>query len=141
MDIGIQFLGKKMKTNYLGFKFRSSSYLHQGFFSQIPQVGRVLRSPALIGDCLRGDVALLQKCCYKWQPWKCLGLDVTNLIIYIYIYIYINGSKNPRSHNFFLFNYFFGQVVKIRPKRKEKTLNFTCAWFLELFVTSSRGAF
>jgi hypothetical protein len=32
------------------------------------------------------------------------------------------------------------QVVKIHSTRKEKTLNFTCAWFLELFVTSSHGA-
>ncbi len=49
------------------------------------------------------------------------------------------AEKNPESHNFFLCNFFFCQVVKIRPKRKEKTLNFTCAWFLELFVTSSHG--
>ncbi len=79
------------ENRLFGIKFRSSSYLHQGLFSQIPQVGRLLRSPALISDCLRGDVAHLQKCCYKWQPWKCLGLDVTNLIIYIYK----NGRKKP----------------------------------------------
>jgi len=65
-------------------------------------------------------------CCYKWQPWNCLGLDVTNLIIFIYK----NGRKIPKPT---------GQLVKIRPKRKEMTLNFTCAWFLE-FVTSSHGA-
>jgi hypothetical protein len=28
-------------------------------------------------------VAFLQKCCYKWLPRKCLGLDVTNFIIFI----------------------------------------------------------
>jgi hypothetical protein len=48
--------------------------------------------------------------------------------------------KTPEVTIFFCLINFFGQVVKIRPKRKEKTLNFTCAWFLELFVTSSRGA-
>jgi len=28
-------------------------------------------------------VAFLQKCCYKWWPGKCLGLDMANLIIFI----------------------------------------------------------
>jgi hypothetical protein len=50
----------------------------------------------------------------------------------------------PTSYNFYMFFINFlktiRQVVKIRPKRKEKALNFTCAWFLELFVTSSHGA-
>jgi len=27
-------------------------------------------------------VAFLQKCCYKWRPRTCLGLDVVNLIIF-----------------------------------------------------------
>jgi len=39
-------------------------------------------------------VAFLQKCCDKWQPRKCLGLNVAKLFIYI--------SKNGQKTQLFL---------------------------------------
>jgi hypothetical protein len=59
-------------------------------------------NPALLAlnyDYARWAVALLDKCCYKWQPRKYLGLDVTNLVIYVSK----NGETINENHKTFLF--------------------------------------
>ncbi len=42
---------------------------------------------------------ICQKCCYKWRPRKCRGLDVANLIIFVPKNV---GKKIPLNHNVFL---------------------------------------
>jgi len=49
-------------------------------------------------------IAFLQKCFYKWQPRKCLSLDMANLIIFyiknhkiLVFFIHFLGEKKNRS--------------------------------------------
>jgi hypothetical protein len=76
----------------------------KGFYFQITQVGTLMRSPTLNGDYPRWDITFLHKCCYNWQPKKCLGLDVVDLIIFIAK----NGKKILRNHpkNVFFVSFF-----------------------------------
>ncbi len=71
-------------------------------------------------------VTFLQKCCYKWQPQECPGLEVANLVIFIFK----NGEKIPQNNKkmcvrvrvvmcfSFLFHFLkkIREVAKIRPK-------------------------
>ncbi len=58
----------------------------------------ILITVALNGNCPRWAVAFLQKCCYKWWPRECLGLNAAYFILF---YFSKNGENISKSHKFF----------------------------------------
>ncbi len=82
--------------NYYKMHFKVAMVVesYERFFFHFTQVGTLMKSPTLNCDCPRWAIAYLHKCCYNWQPKKCLVLDVVNLLIFIAI----NGKKILRNH-------------------------------------------
>lgn len=73
----------------------------------------------LHGNYQRWDVVFLQKCSYKLQPRKCLGLGGANLIISTSK----NGEKTSKFHKFFMFFSFFknnSPSCEILPQKKSR---------------------
>jgi hypothetical protein len=79
---------------------------HLGCFfssSMSRSIGKDPQQPlALNGDYPKQAIIFKQKCCCKWWPRMCLGLDVVNFIIFI-SKIAQNSFKIPKNH---IFSYF-----------------------------------
>jgi len=98
------------------FKANTSQETYQqGFFFKFLIQVHEQGSPTLLSINVNGSwwaVRFLQNCSYKWQPKKCLSLDVTNFYCF-----FQNGKKIPyKSHIFIVFSNL--PVAKIRKKKK-----------------------
>ncbi len=67
--------------------------------------GCIMHRVHISGNYLRWDVESLQRCSYKWQPKKGLGLHVVNLLIIIF--------KNAKNDKVFIYFSFSRKITKL----------------------------
>jgi hypothetical protein len=60
-----------------------------------------------------GFVAFLQKCWYKWQPRKCLGLDVANFFIFNLKMVEKSLNIKKIACFFFFFFHFYKILLQV----------------------------